>query len=67
LLEGAIVPQVQLTLASARSAYAVGRVDFLTLLNSLYALQENELELATEITEHEKARARLEAIIGEVP
>jgi hypothetical protein len=42
-------------------------VDFLTLLNSLYALQENELELATEITEHEKARARLEAIIGEVP
>lgn len=67
LLEGAIVPQVQLTLASARSAYAVGRVDFLTLLNSLYALQENELELATEITEHEKARARLEAIIGEEP
>lgn len=67
LLEGAIVPQVQLTLASARSAYAVGRVDFLTLLNSLYALQENELELVTEITEHEKARARLEAIIGEEP
>lgn len=67
LLEGAIVPQVQLTLASARSAYAVGRVDFLTLLNSLYALQENELELVTEITEHEKARARLEAIIGGEP
>jgi outer membrane protein TolC len=67
LLEGALVPQVQLTLASARSAYAVGRVDFLTLLNSLYALQENELELVTEITEHEKARARLEAIIGEEP
>lgn len=67
LLEGAIVPQVQLTLDSARSAYAVGQVDFLTLLNSLYALQENELELATEITEHEKARARLEAIIGEEP
>ncbi|MBL8199616.1 MAG: TolC family protein [Chromatiales bacterium] len=67
LLEGAIVPQVQLTLASARSAYAVGRVDFLTLLNSLYALQENELELVTETAEHEKARARLEAIIGEEP
>jgi hypothetical protein len=28
LLEGAIIPQAQLTLASARSGYAVGRVDF---------------------------------------
>jgi outer membrane protein TolC len=67
LLKGAIVPQVQLTLDSARSGYAVGRVDFLTLLNSLFTLQENELELKMEIVEHEKARARLEEIIGEEP
>jgi outer membrane protein TolC len=67
LLEKAIIPQVQLTLASARSGYSVGRVDFLTLLNSLFTLQENELELRAEIVEHEKARARLEEIIGEEP
>ncbi len=67
LLEKAIIPQAQLALASARSGYAVGRVDFLTLLNSLFTLQENELELQAEVVEHEKARARLEEIIGEEP
>ncbi|WP_367026460.1 hypothetical protein ABZN20_00695 [Methylococcus sp. ANG] len=42
-------------------------MDFLTLLNSLLTLQENELEFHGEITEHEKALARLEGIIGETP
>jgi cobalt-zinc-cadmium efflux system outer membrane protein len=67
LLNGAIVPQAHLTLASAQASYAVGKVDFLTLLNSLLTLQENELELHGEMTEHEKALARLEEIIGETP
>ncbi len=67
LLKEAIIPQARLTLASARAGYAVGRVDFLTLLNSLLTLQENELELHGEIVEHEKALARLEEIIGEAP
>lgn len=67
LLGKAIIPQARLTLDSARSGYAVGRVDFLTLLNSLFTLQENELELQMESAEHEKARARLEEIIGEEP
>ncbi|WKZ11909.1 MAG: TolC family protein [Gammaproteobacteria bacterium] len=67
LLEKAIIPQAELTLASARSAYSVGKVDFLTLLNSLFTLQENELELRAEIAGHEQARARLEEIIGEEP
>ncbi|MCC7259277.1 MAG: TolC family protein [Gammaproteobacteria bacterium] len=67
LLDNAIIPQAALTLAAARSGYNVGRVDFLTLLNSLFTLQENELELYSETAEHEKARARLEEIIGEEP
>lgn len=67
LLGNAIIPQARLTFDSARSGYMVGRVDFLTVLNSLLTLQENELELHTEIVEHEKARARLEEIIGETP
>lgn len=67
ILGEAIIPQARLTLASAQAGYAVGKVDFLTLLNSLLTLQENEIELHGEMVEHEKTLARLEAIIGEQP
>lgn len=67
LLRDAIIPQSRMTLASAQASYAVGKVDFLTLLNSLLTLQENELEYHSELAEHEKAVARLEGIIGEIP
>lgn len=67
LLRDSIIPQSRLTLASAQASYAVGKVDFLTLLNSLLTLQENELEFHSEMAEHEKALARLEGIIGETP
>jgi cobalt-zinc-cadmium efflux system outer membrane protein len=67
LLRDAIIPQSRLTLASAQASYAVGKVDFLTLLNSLLILQENELEFHSELVEHEKALARLEGILGEAP
>lgn len=67
LLANALIPQARLTLASAQASYAVGKVDFLTLLNSLLTLQENEIELHREMTEHEKALARIEEIIGERP
>jgi outer membrane protein TolC len=67
LFTDAILPQARLTLESAQAGYAVGKVDFLTLLSSLLTLQDNELELHGEITEHEKALARLEEIIGGVP
>jgi outer membrane protein TolC len=67
LLEDALIPQARLTLAAAQAGYAVGSVDFLTLLNALLTLQENELELHQEAVEHEKARARIEEIIGGTP
>jgi outer membrane protein TolC len=67
LFTDAIIPQARLTLESAQAGYAVGKVDFLTLLSSLLTLQENELELHGEIVEHEKALARLEEVIGGVP
>ena len=67
LLSDAIIPQARLTLESAQAGYAVGKVDFLTLLSSLLTLQENELELHGEIVEHEKALARLEEVIGGAP
>lgn len=67
LLKDGIIPQSRLTLASAQASYVVGKVDFLTLLNSLLTLQENELEFHSELAEHEKALARLEGILGVTP
>ncbi|SFM81620.1 TolC family protein [Nitrosomonas communis] len=67
LLRDAIIPQSRLTLVSAQASYAVGKVDFLTLLNALLTLQENELEFHSEMVEHKKALARLEGIIGITP
>lgn len=64
LLKDAIIPQANLALRSSEAGYAVGKVDFLTLLNSLLTLQESELELHGEMVAHEKAIARLEEITG---
>jgi outer membrane protein, heavy metal efflux system len=60
----AIIPQATLSLQSAQAGYSVDKVDFLTLLNNLLTLQENELELHGEMVEHEKAVARLEELTG---
>jgi len=67
ILKDGLLPQARLTLEASKAGYQVGKVDFLTLLNSLLTLQENELELHGEMAEHEKAVARLEEIIGEAP
>jgi outer membrane protein, heavy metal efflux system len=64
ILRDAIIPQSTLALQSAQAGYAVGKVDFLTLLNSLLTLQESQLELHGEMVAHEKAVARLEAVTG---
>ena len=64
ILRDAIIPQATLGLQAAQAGYAVGKVDFLTLLNSLLTLQDSQLELRSEIVNHEKALARLEAVTG---
>lgn len=64
ILRDAIIPQATLSLEAAQAGYAVGKVDFLSLLNSLLTLQENELELHGEMVAHEKAVARLEELTG---
>ncbi len=60
----AIIPQATLALRSAQAGYGVGKVDFLTLLNNVLTLQDNELELHGEMVAHEKAVARLEELTG---
>jgi outer membrane protein TolC len=64
ILRDAIIPQATLALQAAQAGYGVGKVDFLTLLNSLLTLQESQLELHGEMVNHEKALARLEAATG---
>ncbi|MBS0166241.1 MAG: TolC family protein [Nitrospira sp.] len=64
ILRDAIIPQATLALQASQAGYGVGKVDFLTLLNSLLTLQDSELELHGEIVAHEKALARLEEVTG---
>ena len=64
ILRDAIIPQATLALQAAQAGYTVGKVDFLTLLNSLLTLQDSQLELHGEMVSHEKALARLEAVTG---
>ena len=64
ILRDAIIPLATLALQAAQAGYGVGKVDFLTLLNSLLTLQESQLELHGEMVNHEKALARLEAVTG---
>ena len=64
ILRDAIIPQATMALQASQSGYGVGKVDFLTLLNSLLTLQDSELELHGEMVAHEKALARLEEVTG---
>jgi len=64
LIQYTIIPQATLTFTSSQATYGVGKVDFLTLLNNLLTLQENELELHSEIAQHEKAITQIEETTG---
>ncbi|MDZ7262793.1 MAG: TolC family protein, partial [candidate division KSB1 bacterium] len=60
----AIIPQSSLSLESAISGYEVGKVDFLTLLDNLLTLLNNELMYYEQLVDFQKALARLEAVVG---
>jgi len=62
LYSSGIIPQSTLSLESAITGYQVGDVDFLTLLNNLITLFNFELEYYQQLTEYQKALARIEEI-----
>ena len=64
LYESGTIPQSSLALESTISAYAVGKVDFLTLLNSLSSVLTFEKQYYQEVARHEQALARLEPLVG---
>jgi cobalt-zinc-cadmium efflux system outer membrane protein len=59
-----IIPLAELQVNSAMSAYRVGKVDFLTPLESQMSLYRYEIEYHQTITEYEKSVANLEAAVG---
>ena len=64
LYQKGIIPQSRLSLESAVSGYQVGAVDFLTLLDDLMSLFSFELEYERQLTEYQKALARIEEFSG---
>lgn len=64
LIQDSIIPLAALTFNSSKANYGVGKVDFLTFLNNLLTLQENEIELHNELANHEKAVTMIEEITG---
>lgn len=65
LYHATVIPQAQLALESAISAYSVNKVDFLTLLNSFTVTLEYEMRYHEELSNFQKAVAELEAVVGE--
>ncbi len=64
LLKTAIIPQAALALESSMAGYAVGKVDFLTMLDNLLRLQRDELDMHRELVAHAIAIAKLEEAVG---
>ena len=65
LLETGLVPQARQSLESSRSAYKVGRIEFLSLLDSQVRLLGAELQLARARADKRLAFAALESAAGE--
>ncbi|MGE5732557.1 MAG: TolC family protein, partial [Gemmatimonas sp.] len=59
-----VLPQSEATAASALSAYRVGRVDFMTLLDDRMTVNKYHEELYTLEADQGKAWAELEMLVG---
>jgi outer membrane protein TolC len=64
LYSQAIVPQSSLALESALSAYQVGKIDFLTLLENFVTVLDYEIGYYRELANYQIALARLEPLVG---
>jgi outer membrane protein TolC len=60
----AVVPQSSLALESALSAYQVGSVDFLTLIENFSTVLDYEIDYYRELASYQAALARLEPLVG---
>ena len=59
------IPQAEQALASSRISYQTGKVDFLSLIDSLRVVEQVHLEHLAAATDFEKAYADLERAVGQ--
>lgn len=64
LLKTGIIPQATFSLDSAMSSYRVGKVDFLTVLDSLMTLFRYEVQYYRLLADSRKSIAEIEALVG---
>ena len=64
LYSTAVVPQSSLALESSMSAYEVGKVDFLTILDNFVTVLDYQVAYYRELTNYQIALARLEPLVG---
>ena len=64
LYRSGMLPQAEQTYAASLSAYQVGRVDALNLLDSLLSLYRYQVEYQRVLADHERDVARLETATG---
>jgi outer membrane protein TolC len=67
LYRDTLIPQASLTLDSARASYAVGKVDFLTVLSAFTALLEYRIRYAEIMGSLYGTRAEIGSLVGESP
>jgi hypothetical protein len=65
LYTGTVLPQAEAAVASALSAYRVGRVDFMTVLDNRMTVNRYRLELVALQAEEGSAWAELEMLAGQ--
>ena len=65
LLRTGLIPQALQSLASSRSAYEVGRIEFLSLLDSQVRLFAAELRAVRAVSDRRAAFGVLESVVGE--
>lgn len=64
LFERTIIPQETLTLEATSASYEVGAIDFLSVIDSLIKLLNDELRYYEHLTNYQKSLARLEPLVG---
>ncbi|HEX2523242.1 MAG TPA: TolC family protein, partial [Terriglobia bacterium] len=64
MYEQGVIPQAAASLESALAGYQTGKVDFLTLINNLSVLLNFERDYYRELSNQQKAVARLEEFVG---
>ena len=64
LLQETVIPQETLTLESSSASYQVGRMEFLSVMDSLLKLVSDEIRYYEHLTNYQKALARMEPMVG---